>query len=479
MLASSLRRAGGWALFAIAVFQGFCGCGSKPERPRNVLLLVVDTLRSDRLGCYGYPRPTSPNIDELAAGGTLYENNYSQACWTVPSMISMLSGVSVTKDELAVPVSIPVMAEVLARHGLDTAAFPANAVLGHQRGFERGFATWDEAPNVSAPELAQRFAKWHGERAAKGTDSKPWFAWLQFIDPHQPYAPSLEHDRFDGPRPDHELLAARWKAAQQEASDRSPRLPGRKLEEAIAHMTEQSNLYDGEVLAVDDGVGKVLDTLRAAGELEHTLVILVSDHGEMLFEHRVQPYLVQDKLDSAGGLPDGVADLFGNGHRPWYFENLWNTPMILSGPGIPRGARVESLSANLDVYPTVLEALDLPRAPWLEGESLFGGAKTRRERVLAYGHLTSAVRESSGLKLIAHPRKLFLLEGEGDGPEELFDLGSDPCEDHSLAQQRPEDVARLRKEILEWKARCDREAVLTSTPEQQEALRQMGYVDIK
>lgn len=468
-----------WLGLACGLAMGLGTCTTRVERPRNVLLLVVDTLRADRLGCYGYPRPTSPNIDRLAAGGTLYEHNYSQACWTVPSMISMLSGVSVTKDELAVPTSIPVLAEVLAHHGIETAAFPANAVLGNNRGFERGFSTWSEAPNVDAPELARRFAQWHAQREQAGGEARPWFAWLQFIDPHQPYEPKPEHDLFRGPRPDQERLAARWSAAQAEASQRSPNLAGRTLADATEHMTQLSNLYDGEVLAVDDGVGRVLETLRAAGELDNTLVILVSDHGEMLFEQRVQPYLVKDKIDTTGGLPGGVSDLFGNGHRPWYFENLWNTPMLLSGPGMPRGKRVSSLSANLDVFPTVLEALDLPRGSWLEGESLFGGAQTQRDRVLAYGHLTSAVREKAGLKLITHPRRLFLMEGEGDGPADLYDLEQDAHEDHSLAAQQPEQVTRLRAEILEWKARCDREAVLTSTPEQQEALRAMGYVDIK
>ena len=474
------RSAGALALFAVlAALLG--GCHSKPKRPLNVLLLVVDTLRSDRLGCYGYPRPTSPNIDKLAAGGTLYENNYSQACWTVPSMISMLSGVSVTKDELAMPSSIPVLAEVLAKHGMETAAFPANEVLGHQRGFERGFQTWSEAPNADALELARRFTDWHQNRAgaAQGQSPRPWFAWMQFIDPHQPYEPKPEHNIFHGPRPDQEHVAARWQAADAEARASSPNLAGLSLDDAIEMMTSKSNLYDGEVLAVDDGVGRVLDCLRAAGELEQTLVILVSDHGEMLFEHRVQPYLVKDKIDTSGGLPEGVANLFGNGHRPWYFENLWNTPMILAGPGVPQGLRVSTLSANLDVYPTVLEALDLARAPWLEGESLFGGAKTQRERVLAYGHFTSAVREKSGLKMIAHPRRLYLLDGEGDGPQDLYDLERDPYEEESIDAKRPQDVVRIRAEIFAWKERCDREAVLTSTPAQQEALRAMGYVDIK
>lgn len=458
----------------------FAGCGKEAPRPKNVLLLVVDTLRADRLGCYGYPRETSPNIDALAARGTLYEHNFSQACWTVPSMISMLAGVSVTQEESNCPAAIPLLAEVLAKNGMETAGFPANAVLCTQRGFERGFKTWSESPGVDAPELARRFALWHGAREKHEGKSRPWFAWLQFIDPHQPYEPKPEHDLFYGPRPDQARVEARWRAAEAEAKQRSPNWEGRTLEDAIAWMTQKSNSYDGEVRASDDGVGRVLQTLRDAGELDDTLVILVADHGEMLYEHRLQPYFVKDRIEhNGGGLPDGVAEFFGNGHRPWYFENLWNTPMILAGPGIPAGKRVASLSANLDVFPTVLDALDLRRAPWLEGESMFGGEATKRERVMAYAYFTSAVREKGGLKLIEQYRKLFLLEGEGEGPSDLYDLVRDPYEEASISDSRPAEVERLRGEITAWKKRSEREAITTNTEAQNAVLKQLGYVQGK
>ena len=473
-----------WALFSSILIAGLialltAGCGKEPERPTNVLLLVVDTLRADRLGCYGYPRATSPNIDALAARGTLYEKNYTQACWTVPSMISMLAGVSVTQEESVCPTEIPLLSEVLAKQGLETIGFPANAVLCNKRGFERGFETWSEAPNVDAVELARRFSLWHGARSHVAGKARPWFAWLQFIDPHQPYEPRPEHDLFHGPRPDQERVSARWKAAQGEATERSQNLSGRNLDDAIDWMTQKSNLYDGEVRASDDGVGRVLETLKAAGELENTLVILVADHGEMIYEHRVQPYLIKDRIDRTGGLPDGVADLFGNGHRPWYFENLWNTPMILAGPGIPAGKRVDSLCANLDVYPTVLEALDLPRTKWLEGESLFGGATTVRDKVLAHAYFTSAVREKAGLKLIEYWPRLFLLEETADKPKALYDLGKDPFEDVEISAQRPEQVSRLHDEIEAWKKRAERSAITTNTDAQHKVMEQMGYVDGK
>lgn len=247
----------------------------------------------------------------------------------------------------------------------------------------------------------------------------------------------------------------------------------------MARMTRMSNLYDGEVRAVDSAIGVVLETLRAAGDLERTLVIVVSDHGEMLFEHHVEPYFVKSRIDKTGGLPEGVSELFGNGHRSWFYENLWNTPMVLAGPGMPQGKRIDSLCANLDLFPTIVDALDIKRPPWLEGESLFGGRETRRERLLAHAYYTDAVREKSGLKMIQHPRNMFLLEGSGELPVDFYDLARDPHEEASTAADQPEQVARLRAEIQAWIERSKRDAVTTMTPAQLDSLRQNGYIDAK
>jgi arylsulfatase A-like enzyme len=332
-------------------------------------------------------------------------------------------------------------------------------------------------PNVDAVTLAGSFADWYrGRRLSDAASTpKPFFAWVHFIDPHQPYTPSQEHDLFHGPRPDQEALDSRWRAALPRVAELSPAIKPRAFDEAASEMVRQSGLYDGEVRSVDDGVGRILEALKAGGELDSTLVIFCGDHGEMLFEHTIQPFLLEERLQRNGGLPGGVQELFGNGHRPWYFEDLWNTPLILAGPGVPAGARRDGLAANLDIYPTILDALDLPRPAWLEGQSLWGGLVPQRERVFAHGQLTSAVRERSGVKLIVHSRRLYMLEGDGPPPVELYDVSSDPMEERDLAQTRTEDVARLSGEIERWRKANDRAATTDTTPEQARALRQMGY----
>ena len=481
---SSLRkRTGGkGTVLIIAVFFAVCialvlslrsGGFRGPPRPKHVLLIVADTLRSNRLGCYGYPRPTSPNIDRLAARGALYERNYSQACWTLPSMISMMSGRSVVDEVKALPPNLPVLAETMRAGGFETAGFIANAVLGKASGFSRGFDAYEAPGNARAGEVANRFEAWSGARARE----KPFFAWVQFIDPHHPYEPEPAHDVFQGPRPDQEVLVRRWKAAMPRLAELSPDPTTPTLEASIEQATSESNRYDGEVLAVDEGVGRILAALEKSGELADTLVILASDHGEMLYEHPQQPLIVDLVLKANRKLPAGVLDLFGQGHRPWYFEDLWRTPLILAGPGIPAGARRSFLSANLDIASTILDAVGLDSPAEYEGHSLWRDGDPGRDRVFAHGHETSAVVESRGSKLFVHPPRLFLKPKTDPHLLELHDLAVDPLEDEDFAEKRPEERDRLSKEVAGWRARSPHFDPTKVSAEQLKALQKFGYTD--
>lgn len=449
-------------------------------RPRNVLLLVVDTLRANRLACYGYGRPTSPHIDALARAGTLYRRNYSQACWTLPSMVSLMTGRSVVDEIKHLPAEAPVLGETLAAAGFETAAFVANQGLGRDSGFERGYPTFEVRDNVDALALAESFRAWHAartERAQSGAEKRPWFAWLQFIDPHEPYEPDPAHDVFHGPRLDQPRLDAALALAREEAQALSPAPPTPSFEKARVRAIADSNRYDGEVLSADAGVGRVLDELRAAGELENTLVILCADHGEMLYEHRQQPIFTQGALKANGHLPAGVLDLFGHGHRPWYYDDLWNTPLLISGPGFPAGAERTTLSANLDLYPTVLEALGLAPRAELEGTSLWGGREADHVRVFAHGHRVSAVVERTGLKLVLEPPAMYLEAAQAPPHATLFDRALDPGEELDLAAARPAERARLEREIEAWRARSPRYDANRTATGQIRVLKHLGYID--
>jgi arylsulfatase A-like enzyme len=476
-------------LVAWAVLITGCGDpgGTQADRPpdgaarapaRNAVLVVADTLRADRLGCYGYGRDTSPAIDRLAAEGVLFEHCYAQACWTVPSMISLMAGVPVTKEEKGLP-GLPVLAETLQSHGLTTVGFVANAAVGLDRGFERGFDRFVPCFEDRAAEVVAAFEAWYRPWLAEAgapADGRRFFAWIHWVDPHFPYEPEPEHALFDGPREGFEDLKAAWEEAEPRVQELAPGRPGLPTAQAVQQMNAASNRYDGEVRAVDAALAALVALLEETGQREETLIVFCADHGELLYEQENFPYLVRDVQESnGGGLPGGVMDLFGAGHRPWYFEQVWHTPLVFSGPGMPRGERRGGLAANLDIYPTVLAALGLPRPPHLAGESLLGGREPARQQVFAYGHHTTAVLDRRGEKLVVHWPRSYLLPNDAEPPLELFDLGSDPGEQENLAEREPATAERLRASIAAWRSAHDRAVIDTQSAEDLRRLHELGY----
>lgn len=446
------------------------------QRPRNVILFLVDTLRADRLGCYGYPRDTSPFIDRMAEGGTRYTNNFTQGCWTLPSMLSIMSGLYVFEEEQQLPVR-STLAELLQRADVTTAAFVGNDVLVHDRGFGRGFDHF-EGPvgNGNAALVVERFKGWFDENEQQIHAGRGFFAWLHTMDPHDPYTPGERFRVFDGrPRVDEDVLRARWETRRAEADELALE-DSLDFDAAVGAMIRDSNSYDGEVRATDLNLQKVIQFLRDKGELEQTLIVFCADHGEKLYEHPHYPQEPSLKLAKHGGMPRGVADLFAWGHRSWFQDELWRTPMILFGPGAPSGRVVEGLTENLDIYPTILDAFGLQRPPWIDGHSLFGGLDPERERVFGYGYYTTAVREASGLKLIQHYPERFLLEEGAAQPLELLDLATDPTELENLAAQRPAERDRLAELLGEWRLDVDREYSSSFTKRNLEDLRKLGYI---
>jgi len=171
-----------------------------------------------------------------------------------------------------------------------------------------------------------------------------------------------------------------------------------------------------------------------------------------------------------------VADLFAVGHRAWFQEELWRTPLVMSGPGVREDAVVDALSENLDLFPTVLDAFGLAVPQWVAGHSLLDPGAPPRAQVLGYGFGTTAIRESTGLKLIEHdPRRYGLPEGDPP-PYELLDPVGEPDEMRNLASQRPADTARLAAAIGAWRGEVQREISTEASAADTEALRRMGYV---
>jgi arylsulfatase A-like enzyme len=365
-----------------------------PATPYNVLLISLDTVRQDFLGSYGHrPRHApdlspSPNLDRLAAEGVRMADAYAPSSWTLPSHISLLTGTTplvhgVETEVITLDPSLPIMAEILGRHGYRTFGLYTAPYVGPHWGFARGFESYrgmyppevtaaeersialgEEIEQVAAAgdwrrydelkrqkvavdqELNQRSQEAVTSAAVAGAvierlrelkgDPRPWFGFVHLFDPHCDYVPPPPYDtRFD---PDYRGSASgKGCLAGPEVAQLDPVRPGgvirtigdRDLEHVLA-------LYEGEIAWVDEHVGRILAALDDLGLTQRTLVIVVSDHGEEFFEH--------------GGL----------GHRNTLYEEVTRVPMILRLPGVlPVGAALRGPVSLADVMPTVLEMIGL------------------------------------------------------------------------------------------------------------------------
>lgn len=424
------------------------------ERP-NVLLIVVDTLRADHLGAYGYDRDTSPRIDQLLAGrGVVAEQAWAQAPWTLPSAVSYLTGrypgelLSDLRVEFAIPPGVPSLAERFRRLGYRTAGFYANPTLHAGNGFARGFETFYTPEPTTASlrlhgdTLTRRAVPWLKAHAAE-----PFFVYVHFIDPHDPYsAPVTEatggspfdpgySGRVNGDWP-HGLFTG-----QLELDD-----PERDLAHLVA-------LYDSEIKYVDQQIGHLIHALPQE-VLANTLVVLTADHGEELFDH--------------GWWKHGVS----------VYEEQLRVPLVVRWDDrLPAGGRVATPVELVDLVPTLLAAAGEEvredtngvgaGASELDGVDLLpllagGGPAGRADgfaQHLSSGPLRAAVRLGDW-KLVLFDRQarfdpddsmqkaLYRVALERFQRIELYDLAADPGEERDVAAAHPKLVERLAPLVL-------------------------------
>jgi arylsulfatase A-like enzyme len=443
-----------------------------PPTSRGVLLFVCDTLRADRLSCYGYERPT-PGIDRLASLGTLFERNHAQGHWTLPSMMSMLTGLYVHVESEAIPVRSPTLAEWLSEEGVRTAAFVGNNVIGRERGFARGFDTFEIVadPYTRFEVLLDQFLAWHADQL-RTRPGEPWFVWLHAMDPHAPYTPEPRDALYarTSTRPGGDELETRWRAASGLVARANEGRDGYLSDdEAVRRMVRRSNAYDGEVVAIDRGVARLLQELERRGVLDETAIVFAADHGEMLYEYPEYPAALADKR-RRGDLANGLVDWFAAGHENWFYPELWRTPLIAIGPGFEPGVRTTALSANIDIFPTVLAFLGVEAPPVLDGRHLSHALE--RSVVYGYGRRTTAVLEASGLQLVDFAPGKFAERAR----QLLFDRTDSHLRDR--ARQQADDVTRLSALIDEWRTGRAFEANMDVPEITAHALRALGYAAI-
>ncbi len=399
------------------------GGGARP----SVVLVTLDTTRADYLGCYGRPGDPTPHLDALAADGALFELCISSSAVTPVSHASILTGLEPYQHGLRVmyagsgfrlPESVPLLSEALKAEGYRTAALLSAYPVCEDFGFDRGFDhfDWPGPDSGSATRVEDGRMSWDTASFQRRSDvttdlaiewlsevEGPFFLWVHYWDPHD-----------GGSQPPEDFL--------------------RRFEVPSGAVSSQSKaFYAAEVSFVDAQFGRLVDHLRETGRFEDTALAVISDHGE------------------------GLGDHGWHSHRILYQEQI-HLPLILRLPEGPRGLRLPQLVRGIDVYPTILEALDLPSPGRVEGRSLVGLMAGRAEEPRsAYAEqlnqwdLNARMVERRPLDGLLHlemDARWKLIHRPGH-PErgELYDLAADPEESRNLYSQRPEVVARLMERM--------------------------------
>ncbi|MCY2960916.1 MAG: sulfatase [Planctomycetota bacterium] len=386
-----------------------CGCGPTPKRP-NVLLITIDTLRADHLGTYGYPRPTSPQIDAFAARSAVFENAHSSASWTLPSLASIHTSLLSTthgcwKISSRLEPEFTTAAEVLRDAGYDTAMVACHIFLSAQYGLQQGFTHVDDelvrppsdaAEAISSPGVTQRGVRFLERKAAAGEDV-PWFLWLHYFDPHDSYLP-------------HEGYSEKF---------------GTK---------EEIDLYDGEIAFTDHYVGLVLKRLAELGLEDDTIVVITADHGEEFGEHGFKR------------------------HGYSLYQEAVRIPLVVRVPGAA-ARRIPEVVGNVDVLPTLLAACQIPMksvqgancAHELEGRSLLDAI--RGTAALSEGQVVAEVRWHDGqdLRMVREgPWKLIEDQSRKQQRDQdaLYDLAADPHEATDLRARENARAALMAEMVL-------------------------------
>ncbi len=450
------------------------GPASAPAAPPNVLLIVVDTLRADHLGAWGYPLPTSPAMDALVARGAQFTECIAQASWTAASMISLLTGQPILQTIFKVPDEVPLLAERFAAAGYRTGAAVANSVLTSDAGFARGFGSYAER-RVNTRKWSVKDIEHHALEFLAADEGRPWLLWLHYLDTHAPNDPDVvPWDR--GPA---QVFDA-WERAQiEQVIAEQPAEARAELRAQIPELADIVDRYDAEIAEVDASVGKLLDLLARRGLDEDTIVVLASDHGETLFRRREHPDHVEEirAWKDKRGLRLELHDLVKWQHYYWTYREVVRVPLVFAGPGIAPGQRIDTLASNLDLQPTLLGLCGLPVPPG-PGRDLSDALRTGApvppvEWVTTSGDAHAAARLPDGTKVVL-PSAL-MVERYGWQPVQ-YDVLADPLE----RDPRPLDargqwlLQKLRQAIADDPFRAWQGADVDE--ETLEQLRELGYV---
>ena len=436
----------------------------------NIVLLTIDCLRIDHLGCYGYPFNTSANIDRLASESVKFSRAVSQSGATPISHASIFTGLNPYQHGVRViyaasgyklPESIPTLATVLANHGWQSAAFLSSFTVSEFYGLDQGFETFDSGMKgkLDSKMKPDSNGKWswslqkNQRRSDETTDAavswlekkrksdRSFFLWVHYWDPHdQALTPPDETvERF--------IEEARQKIQETSISTRP-------------------DIYDAEVYYMDSQFGRLIQTLKETGQYDNSIIVVIADHGQ--------------------GLEDGEKRHGWYFHRLLYQEQI-HLPLIIRLPDGDGGTVVNELVRSIDIFPTVLEVLGLEGPKFVEGRSLIGLINNKPEPSrVAYADAINLYDLNAGITLKRPKDGLLYCVTDGSWkliyrPEladesELYNLAADPLEMNNLYTQQPEQVERLRKILDDFDGYVDKPFGEGADPAVVEKLKSLGYV---
>jgi len=440
-------------------------CGAEAPsgpRARNLVLISVDTLRPDHLGCYGHERDTSPTIDALAARGVRFLDVTAPAPWTLPSHATMLTGLypsrhGVKSHETRLASETVTLAEEFQAAGFQTFAVVNSHNLGApQFQLAQGFGRFeyltetftDKEGQLRTGNLGPVVIDTARELLSERDPAKPFFLFLHFYDAHTDWTPKAEH-RSAFVQPYAGKLDGRTQQLQ------GVRNRGQQLAEAdLAFLRE---LYDAEIRTFDDVLGGFMRWLGEQGLVADTLFALTSDHGEEFQEH--------------GSVLHGRTQ----------YQELLRVPWILAGPGVPAGLALETPVHGVDVAPTLRALLGVPAHAAMDGldvTPLFTGGTLPARPFFAEADQNNklAGQQEVDRKRMVRRGHEKLIEDDVEGRLELYDLALDPGETNDLSARAPERVRALREELRRFRAGARAsESMSGPTDEERRRLDAMGY----
>lgn len=484
--AMKLVGIGGLVLALAAVTGSMLGCGA--PKPANVILIVVDTLRADHLSAYGYSRPTSPSLVELAARGTTFDSCYSHSSATRPSVATIFSsrfvaghGVA-TQGGDALPAGIPILAETLKNAGFTCRGFITNPQIHPDLGFARGFDEYrtffpdDINPRAIRPtDLLVKVPAETVLAAVKASLQKkvkePFFLYVHLLDTHGPYEPQASDlARFADPDYHGTITGSVNDFARIE-------LAGRREGADLQHFVD---VYDATVLGTDRALGDFFHWFWSTRWSQDTHLIVTADHGEEFMEHG------------------------GTGHGLKLYEETTSVPLLWSGPGVKAANHIHALCGLVDIFPTIadIEGVDVSH-DGLRGRSLrselIGGASPDRRRVLFLdgpapgsvegpaGPLPNVTRglRTTRYRVIAHG---CVFRRPGWTQLEVYDEDRDPGEQHPVfIASDGVDTSKWAEAARSLYERTAAQVLNAGTPgvrqevkltaHQVEQLRSLGYVN--